>query len=964
MAKKDVDTLEFDFTAAPVERHVLPWSRPLPRAAAEWLARFWDRSGPLDLSDHWVLVPTRQSGRRLREALAAYAAEAEQAVFPPRVILPETLATPDESLHNLPLATRAEQQLAWIRVLLAMDLSEFTAVFPRPPTARSFTWARELAGQFLRLQRTLGEGGLSIVQVPEKMRSNSAPFPEAERWAQLARLAGRVERELKNKDRADPFGSVSGRERASLLPPDVRRVVLLAAPDPAPLSLQILAERGPDVVVEVVIYGPTDENVDALFDDWGRPRTDAWNRRVLDWPQFEQRVHLCANAEEQANRMVTLAARYPKPAATLGVGVADAEVLPSLQRALARAGIPAYNPAGRPWRQEVLHPLLAALADFSRNAQWDAVSALARCVEVFAWLQHEIFGEIPATQFLRELDQLAEAHLPPTLAVGRRHAAAQPQRYPVALKGLEALSDLRERLTEDVFPGNAVSTLQHLFAHRRLESGSLLFEAIEAWTETVGEAGRALALFGEAELSLGEAWEFTLALYGERVRFEDKAEGAVELQGWLELLWEDAPHLVVAGLNDGKVPESIVGDAFLPETLRESIGLKTNAARFARDAYLLQALAGARSSGAGRLDVLVGKVSESGDPLRPSRLLLRCPDDLLPARVAWLFREVEAEQSSLPWTRTWTLSPPVMSPPTRVSVTGLRDWLRCPFRFYLRHVLRMRRVEPDKAELDARDFGTLIHAAVQRMASPDLRGLVDPVVLRDHVLSGFEQAVRATYGDLLTLPLLIQFESARQRLRKLADVEAREREAGWRTERAEWPFELSLSGLTVRGTIDRVDRNLRDPSRIRVVDYKTSDTGTTPASAHLRPLRADDAALPPWRRVRVGGKERVWSDLQLPLYRRAVAVEWGDAVECGYFNLPKATGETALVAWPELDRDLQGAAERCAEGVARSILAGHFWPPAEIASDDDDWREFFHQGAEASIDSEVAARLRGKGDFV
>lgn len=962
MAKKDVDTLEFDFKAAPVERHVLPWSRPLPRAAAEWLARAWDRSGPLDLSDHWVLVPTRQSGRRLREALAAYAAEAQQAVFPPRVILPETLATPDESTHSLPLATRAEQQLAWIRVLLAIDLSEFAAVFPRPPAVRSFTWARELAGQFLRLQRTLGEGGLSIVQVPEKMRSISAPFPEAERWAQLARLASRVERQLKNKERSDPFGNANGREPASLLPPEVRRVVLLAAPDPAPLALQILAARGPDVAVEVVIYGPNEENVDPLFDEWGRPRTEAWSQRSLEWPQFEQRVHLCANAEEQANRVVALAARYPSPSVTLGVGVADAEVLPSLQRALARAEIPAYNPAGRPWRQEVLHPLLAALADFSRSTHWDAVSAIARCVDVLVWLQREVLGETSGAQFLRELDQLAEAHLPPTLAVGRRHAAAQPQKYPAASKGLEALTELRERLTEGVFPANAVGTLQHLFAHRRLESGSLLFEAIEAWTETVGEAGRALALFGEAELSLGEAWEFTLALYGERVRFEDKAEGAVELQGWLELLWEDAPHLVVAGLNDGKVPESIVGDAFLPEGLRESIGLKTNAARFARDAYLLQALAGSRSGEAGRLDILVGKVSESGDPLRPSRLLLRCPDERLPGRVAWLFREVEAEQSSLPWTRTWTLKPAVVAPPIRVSVTGLRDWLRCPFRFYLRHALRMRRVEPEKAELDARDFGTLIHAAVQQMASPDLRDLVDPVVLRDHVLKGFEQAVRATYGDLLTLPLLIQFESARQRLRKLAEVEAREREAGWRTDRVEWPFELSLFGLTVRGTIDRVDRNLHDPSRIRVVDYKTSDTGVTPAAAHLRPLRADDAALAPWRRVRIGGKERVWSDLQLPLYRRALSVDWGDAVECGYFNLPKATGETALISWPELDRDLQGAAERCAEGVARSILAGNFWPPAEITSDDDDWREFFHQGAEASIAAEVAAQLRGKAE--
>jgi ATP-dependent helicase/nuclease subunit B len=40
---------------------------------------------------------------------------------------------------------------------------------------------------------------------------------------------------------------------------------------------------------------------------------------------------------------------------------------------------------------------------------------------------------------------------------------------------------------------------------------------------------------------------------------------------------------VVAGLNDGLVPDAVVGDAFLPESLRERLGLKTNAARLARD---------------------------------------------------------------------------------------------------------------------------------------------------------------------------------------------------------------------------------------------------------------------------------------------------------------------------------------------------------------------------------------------
>ena len=75
---------------ANVSRHFLPWDRPLLPQAVAWLARDWSGTGPLDLARWLVVVPTRQAGRRLREALAEHAAEAGQAVFPPRVVTPES----------------------------------------------------------------------------------------------------------------------------------------------------------------------------------------------------------------------------------------------------------------------------------------------------------------------------------------------------------------------------------------------------------------------------------------------------------------------------------------------------------------------------------------------------------------------------------------------------------------------------------------------------------------------------------------------------------------------------------------------------------------------------------------------------------------------------------------------------------------------------------------------------------
>jgi ATP-dependent helicase/nuclease subunit B len=426
----------------------------------------------------------------------------------------------------------------------------------------------------------------------------------------------------------------------------------------------------------------------------------------------------------------------------------------------------------------------------------------------------------------------------------------------------------------------------------------------------------------------------------------EKPEGAVELLGWLELLWEDAPHLVVGGMNDGCVPEAVVGDAFLPETLREKLGLKGNAERLARDAYLLEALACSR--GAGRLELLLGKTSAVGEPKMPSRLLFRCEDADLPGRAEFLFRQLDASRPHLPWTRAWRLEPREAPPQATVAVTALRDWLKCPFRFYLQHVLRMAPVEVAKTELDGLDFGTLCHEVLETMGR-DGRWLdcTDAGALEDFLSEELERRVRASLGTNLALPLVIQRDAARRRLGTAARAQARERAAGWRIDEVEKRIEIRIGGLWVRGQVDRVDRHV-ETGAVRVLDYKTADIPKTPPATHLRSLRRDDP-VPNWARCEVGGRARAWSDLQLPFYRMGLA-EAFPGVSFGYFNLPKALGDTGLEMWEAYSTPLHESAVRCAEGVCEAIRRGEFWPPAEgIPPAEDRFASLFHHGAAASV---------------
>ena len=71
----------------------------------------------------------------------------------------------------------------------------------------------------------------------------------------------------------------------------------------------------------------------------------------------------------------------------------------------------------------------------------------------------------------------------------------------------------------------------------------------------------------------------------------------IEIVGWLELMPDDANHLVITGFNEGRVPESSRTDPLLNETVREAMGLVRDQDRLARDAYLLTTMIESRPPG-------------------------------------------------------------------------------------------------------------------------------------------------------------------------------------------------------------------------------------------------------------------------------------------------------------------------------------------------------------------------------
>ena len=103
----------------------------------------------------------------------------------------------------------------------------------------------------------------------------------------------------------------------------------------------------------------------------------------------------------------------------------------------------------------------------------------------------------------------------------------------------------------------------------------------------------------------------------------------MELLDWRELPLDDAPIVMITAFNEGFLPESVSGHAFLPDALRTRLGLPDNRSRLARDAYRLTTVLHSKES----VRVFAGRRTSQGDPLRPSRLMFRIPEEEMPARV-------------------------------------------------------------------------------------------------------------------------------------------------------------------------------------------------------------------------------------------------------------------------------------------------------------------------------------------
>lgn len=901
--------------------------------AAAWLCARWERGGFIDLSKVLVTLTGARAGRQLTAALVDEAARRATPLLLPRIVTPDGLLR--EILgDSASEGTEVERWWAWIGAMQGISERSRRAILPRGTRPSDLVGGVRLAQMIDRTQRALAGDGVRFADVARHMEGTV----DRDRWAALAELDDEYQRELNHAGLTDGTRVRLARLEQRQLRAE-RDVVLLGVVELSGVARRTIAAMSERTRVVALVLAP--ETLAKRFDDLGCVVADVWTGADLERDVGLQRRHfrVTASPMDQADAAFEAIEQW----ADLGgddivIGNMDAEVAPHLESRGAMCSVEIRRSEGSELTQTPAYRLLSAMLEYVQAGSMRGIGSLLRHEDVSAWLARTL--QMPEATWLPAWDEFALQRL----MTSTRDRTDEPKIVRAIIEVIHALLDVMAPM-EHQSP-RAVSAWCTNIAR--------VIDELDVRADVREERGGYARVFGLLEelasarhegmptlCTAHEALRLIIALAQQAREPEAVRPGAIEMLGWLELVCDDSPGVVLTGFNEGSVPAR-GGDPLVSEAVRQALSIATADAHAARDTYLLAALAGSGR----RLAIVCGRTTEKGDPLLPSRLMFACSKAEVLRRVA-IWREDTATRR-----RPADLSAPalnggdfgILSPDPaplailstaveRYSVTSFRDYLASPYLYYLRNVMRLSEVVEPTGELDPAGFGDLIHECLAAFGRGPLATSTREREIEECLSTEIDRIVVSRFGEDMPAGVRVQREHAKGRLRAFARWQSAHAKDGWTIRHAEWSprdgaasvsqvrgagleppqsdhagVAFDVDGKTVRliGRIDRIDQH--SDGRWLLLDYKTSAKRLAPQNTHV---------------VRVSGEQR-WVDLQLPLYRRLAEQLCGLEAGLAYVCLPAKAMETGL-ALAEWSADELASAEDCARHVIRRVRRGEFF---------------------------------------
>ncbi|MDR0704840.1 MAG: PD-(D/E)XK nuclease family protein [Planctomycetaceae bacterium] len=940
-----------------MRRIFLNWNRPLLQTAADFLIDRFAKNGQLDLSRVVVTLPGRRAINRLEELLAenveklADAKKLDSAWYPPEFLTPGTLP---EKFYDLRKSITDEltQRFAWIHAVDQLD-DEYpdllAQVLPHPPKRDDFNSRLVLGKMFATLHRELAADTLDFSAVAKLCHKLNID-DEVQRWNALTALQKKYHDLL---DSLDVWDLQTARLFAihQQNPDEFQRIYnnfnengtqffLLGLVDMNRVQKEILNKFGD--FVTTIVFAP--ESFKEKFDHFGCLIPGTWDHEefVLNPSIDDEQINVVERPEHQANAVLRKIAGLNKKyvADEIIIGVPDSQVIPFIEQRLEQANIPSRHVEGTPIKQTAVYRFLETISTFLESQTFSAFAELVRHPDVELFLQQD---QKSKRDLLSELDRYHTEFLPVTVGdVWLSKIDMENPQYSQSfdllricwnkfkeLTGVDSFSCQKQ--SPLVWLEKTENMLQRLYDKDDSSKAELSFDReitevrnkVNAAIETLKDVPKKLF----PDVSFAETLRLIMLQIGSDNIPPHENHDAVELIGWLDAAMDDAPIAIVTGMNDGFVPSFLTSDLFLPDKIRRELGIEDNRRRFARDAYALSVILGTRLSTehGHAVQLIGGRRSTEGDPMLPSRLFFAADNETITRRIQKYFGQIRQEpemfftgkiKSGQPEKSAFSVpnAEPIETPKS-MRVTEFADYLRCPYRYYLKHRLRLDTLDDTDEELDAPAFGTLIHEVLRQFGQSSIKNSTSAETIAPFLETALKNYVAKKYGEQPRPVIAIQTERALKRLEAFAGWQAKWAAGGHSICETELNFRddsvfLNIDGqkISLHGRIDRIDREEKT-GRLIVLDYKTSDSAAEPEKTH--------------RKKNTDG-EFLWIDFQLPLYHYILRQSgYSEEIALGYILLPKDVTKTEAKLAPWSSGDIQRAVTQ-AENIARHILNNDF----------------------------------------
>ncbi len=830
------------------------WDRPAIELVAEKLEEL-NETDPDTFRRATVVVPTRESGRRLREYMAE---RAGKPILMPRMALAGQLIP----CEGESVATETDTLAAWLQVLGSSTVMQ----------GKSAAWMLDVACQMQRVRNQLEQENRSpmweegVARDFVRLHLEEEPTTwqhtlayERERWEHLRTMFAAVDEVLRTRGLSSAE-QVRAREMEC---PGRRGLIIIACvPELSPQNRLYLKHLTEKQTGKVRIWVNAPESERGRFDAFGQPipvitQGDAagqgWCECAVQIPRASAEASLSAL---DVIHSVAGAAEVGRMARMLAGGCNSRQVViascdSSFSAPLVTAFQPEWElmlPEGRSFLStevgQIPRLLLAACTETDAAALYDEESGevqgvggrradgflalLRNCPLQRSLAPHSALG-----MFNAWLDELVNKHLPGSaqhvFAVAEREssqpgAVSGAADYVSWIAGVRHLVDSCGR--EDEFPaqlrGLASGLLsQYSNAEPKLQGAVRRMAELMQQVAALVEQGACEALPALALLEYAVGASAAGVLEGAQRR-----DAAINVRGWRELSFAREQRVILTGMHEGCVPERAPADSWLPDAYRSFLKMTDGECRRARDTFLLTALLQSRP--AGEVHMVLARSSADGTPVAPSSLLLRCATLSETAeRVSHLYADPPALTSEVAYTPMPLLSAgavPMPEPGQMESIRllgeGLRNpyaeagktwspsrvksFLDCPLRFWLDCLLKVNpgdELEPEKAEPDAAEYGDLLHVVLQEVAtefstaSPGMQrgGLQSRI--EAFAASCAERVVQKRYGDGtrgLSAPLQLMLNNLKRSLHAWSALHAADLCDGWEVQMCERQLEFTL----------------------------------------------------------------------------------------------------------------------------------------------------------------------------